>query len=114
MITLIVLGATVAFFVWDRLPVMVVALCVPVALWATGVLDLGEAFAGFGDPTIIFIASLFVVSEALDATGVTAWVGEFAMRQAGESPTRLMVVVMLMVLLLQRITKSNLAGGLGG
>ncbi|GAA4071777.1 hypothetical protein GCM10023065_30280 [Microbacterium laevaniformans] len=50
-----------------------VAVGVALALWATGVLTLPEAFAGFGDPTVLFIASLFVVSEALDATGVTAW-----------------------------------------
>ena len=53
----------------------VVAIGVALSLWATGVLDLEQALAGFGDPTVIFIASLFVVSEALDATGVTAWAG---------------------------------------
>ena len=41
------------------------------SLWATGVLDLNQSLAGFGDPAVIFIASLFVVSESLDATGVT-------------------------------------------
>ena len=107
MITLIVLGATVAFFVWDRLPVMVVALCVPVALWATGVLDLGEAFAGFGDPTIIFIASLFVVSEALDAAGVTTWVGGVALRLAGESRVRLVVVILLLVAVVTAVITPN-------
>lgn len=84
-ITLIILGAAVALFVWDRLPVAVVAMLVPMALWATGVLSLGEAMAGFGDPTVLFIAALFVVSEALDATGVTAWVGDVAMSRAGTS-----------------------------
>jgi hypothetical protein len=46
---------------------------VALSLWATGVLDLEQSLSGFGDPTVIFIASLFVVSEALDSTGVTAW-----------------------------------------
>ena len=99
LITLIILGVTVVVFIWDRLPVMLVALAVPVALWATGVLDLAEAFKGFGDPTVIFIAALFVVSEALDATGVTAWVGDLALRLAGESRTRLLVVILLLVAL---------------
>lgn len=106
-ITLVVLAATVVLFVWDRLPVAVVALLVPLSLWATGVLDLGTAVAGFGDPTVLFIAALFVVSEALDATGVTAWVGEFALRHAGESPTRLTVTVMLMVALLTALISPN-------
>nr|WP_269452137.1 SLC13 family permease [Tessaracoccus coleopterorum] len=64
-----VLAVTVVLFIWDRLPVAVVAMLVPLALWATGVLDLGTATAGFGDPTILFIAALFVVSEALDKSG---------------------------------------------
>ena len=106
-ITLLVLAAAVVLFVWDRLPVAVVALLVPMALWATGVLGLGDAFAGFGDPTILFIAALFVVSEALEATGVTAWVGDLAMRKAGESPTRLLVTVMVMVAILTALITPN-------
>ena len=67
-ITFLVLGVAVAVFVWDRLPIRVVAFGVALSLWATGVLGLDQALAGFGDPTVIFIAALLVVSEALDAT----------------------------------------------
>lgn len=107
LITLIVLGVTVALFVWDRLPVMAVALGVPVALWATGVLDIGESFGGFGDPTIIFIASLFVVSEALDAAGVTTWVGGVALRLAGESRVRLVLVILGLVAVVTAVITPN-------
>ena len=64
-----VLAAVVVLFVWNRFPVELVALGAALTLWATGVLDLDQTFAGFGDPTVIFIASLFVVSEGLDAGG---------------------------------------------
>ncbi len=107
LITLLVLAITVALFIWDRLPVAVIAMMVPLALWASGVLTLNEAVAGFGDPTILFIAALFVVSEALDATGVTAWVGDRAMRTAGTSPTRLTVTIMLMVAVLTALITPN-------
>ena len=85
-ITFLVLGAVVVVFVWDRLPVAVVAIGVALSLWATGVLDLDQALAGFGDPTVLFIASLFVVSEALDATGVTAWAGQQLIARVGDEP----------------------------
>ena len=62
-ITFLILAAAVVVFVWDRLPVAIVALGVALSLWATGVLDLDQALGGFGDPTVIFIATLFVVSE---------------------------------------------------
>ena len=39
-------------------------------------LDFTEAIAGFGDSTVVMIAALFVVSEGLDSTGVTAWIGQ--------------------------------------
>jgi di/tricarboxylate transporter len=71
-----ILVAAVALFMWNRLPVGLVAHGVTLSLWATGLVDQNQAFAGFGDPVIIFIASLFVVREALDATGVTTWVGQ--------------------------------------
>ena len=106
-VTLIVLGLTVVVFVLDRLPVAVVAVAVALALWATGVLDLGEALAGFGDPTVLFIAALFVVSEGLDAAGVTSWVGEQAMARIGESRVRLLIVVMLMVAALTALINVN-------
>ena len=81
-------------FVWDRFPIGVVAFGVALSLWATGVLDLDQALGGFGDPTVIFIASLFVVGEALDATGVTAWAGQQLTSGAGDSRTRLVVLMM--------------------
>ena len=95
-ITFLVLGATVVVFVSDRLPVPVVALGVALSLWATGVLDLEQSLAGFGDPTVLFIASLFVVSEALDATGVTTWAGQHLIARAGDSRARVLVLTMLL------------------
>jgi Na+/H+ antiporter NhaD/arsenite permease-like protein len=70
-ITFLVLGAAVVLFVSNRVHVGVVALGAALALYAAGVLSVDEALSGFGDQTVVFIASLFVVSEALDATGVT-------------------------------------------
>jgi di/tricarboxylate transporter len=96
-ITFLILGATVAVFVWDRLPVGVVAFGVALSLWATGVLTLDQSLAGFGDQTVIFIAALFIVSESLDATGVTAWAGQQLIAVAGESRTRVVVSMMLLV-----------------
>ena len=75
-ITFLILGAIVAVFVWDKLPVAIVAIGVALSLWATGVLTLEQSLAGFGDPSRAFIASLFVVSEALDASGVTGRLGQ--------------------------------------
>jgi di/tricarboxylate transporter len=93
----VVLGVTVALFVWNRLPVIVVAVGSAMALHLAGVLTLGEALAGFGDPVIAFVAALFVVTAGLEATGVTTWVGRQVERLVAGSRTRLLVVGMLAV-----------------
>src|SRR5262245_39953621 len=106
-ITFLVLAAVVVVFALDRLPVAVVAMGTALALWATGVLTLEEALAGFGDPAVLFIAALFVVSEGLDATGVTAWAGEPLIIRCGESRTRLRVRTCLLAAGLTALTSVN-------
>jgi di/tricarboxylate transporter len=94
-ITFAIIAGIVVLFVWGRFPVEVVAIAAALLLWATGVLTLPQSLAGFGDPVIIFIATLFVVSESLDSTGVTAWAGQQLVERAGASRTRLLVLTML-------------------
>jgi di/tricarboxylate transporter len=106
-ITFLVLGAVVVVFVLDKLPVAVVALGVALSLWATGVLPLNAALAGFGDPAVVFIAALFVVSESLDATGVTAWAGQVLVSRVGESRVRLVVAMLLLVAVVTAVISVN-------
>jgi di/tricarboxylate transporter len=106
-ITFAVILAVVVVFIWNRLPVELVAIGASLTLWATGVLRLDQVIAGFGDPTVIFIATLFVVSESLDATGVTSWVGQRLIAYAGDGRTRLLVLMMLIVALLTALISVN-------
>ncbi|TWD84022.1 citrate transporter [Kribbella amoyensis] len=92
-ISLIILACVVALFVWNRLPVDLVAVLTALALWISGVLDFTAVLAGFGDPVVIFIASLFVVSEGIDATGVTTWAGQTLVRHVGTNRTRLLLAL---------------------
>jgi len=77
------------------------------SLWATGVLGHEQAIAGFGDPTVIFIATLSVVSEALEASGVTTWAGQELVARAGESRTRLLVLTIGLVAFLTALISVN-------
>ncbi|MDR6905724.1 di/tricarboxylate transporter [Agromyces sp. 3263] len=95
--TLVILALAIVAFMSNRVPLGIVAIGVAVALWLTGILDLGQALAGFGDPTVVFIATLFIVSESLDSTGVTAWAGRQVIGRAGTKRTRLLLVVCLLV-----------------
>jgi di/tricarboxylate transporter len=96
----LLLAAVVAVFILDRLPVAVVAIGTALSLWATGVLTLEEALAGFGNPTTLFIATLFVVAESLDATGITGWVGQQLTVRSGSSLPRMLTLTMVVSALL--------------
>ncbi|MEN0072190.1 MAG: SLC13 family permease, partial [Propionicimonas sp.] len=106
-ITLTILALAVVAFISNRVPLGIVALGVSVALWATGVLTLQQALAGFGDPTVIFIATLFVVSQALEATGVTAWAGQQVMARGGKTRTPLLATLCVLVAVLTALISVN-------
>ena len=96
-ITLIVLLVAILAFIWNRVPVGVVAIGVALALYATGVNSFDQTIAGFGDPVIIFIAALFVVGEGLDASGVTTWAGQQLVRRAGTNRRTIVALVSVLV-----------------
>ncbi len=103
-----IIGVAVVLFIWNRLPVVLVAMGTGLSLWATGVLTLNEALAGYGDPAVIFIASLFLMSAALERTGVTAWAGQQLIAQAGaDSRARLLGLTGLLVALLTALISLN-------
>lgn len=95
-IALLIMAAVIVVFVINRLPVGVVAIGAAVSLWATGLLDLEDALRGFGDPVVVFIGTLFVVSEAIDSTGITTWVGQRVTNLAGSSFPNVMVSMMVL------------------
>jgi Na+/H+ antiporter NhaD/arsenite permease-like protein len=106
-ITLLILVLAVVVFVWNRVPAGIVALGVALSLWAAGVLTLEQRFAGIGSRTVVFVASLFVVAEALDAAGITTWAGQQVIAHAGDSRTRLIVFMMLTGALLSALITAN-------
>lgn len=93
--TFIILGITIVLFVWGRWPADLVAVLSLLALALFGVIGTSDALAGFGNPTVVMIAALFVVGEGLSRTGVTGWGGKKLLEVARGSRTRLLVVVML-------------------
>ncbi|WP_217615256.1 SLC13 family permease [Cellulomonas sp. GbtcB1] len=105
--SLLVLAAAVGLFVWNRLPAAVVAVLTALALAATGVVTEAQAVAGFGDPVVVFIATLFVLSEGLQASGVTAWAGELVLARAGSGHRRVAVAVMALAALISALVTPN-------
>lgn len=102
-ITVGILVAAIVLFVTDWLRVDVVTLGVVVTLMLTGVLDSGEALAGFSSTAVLTIAALFIVGGGIFQTGLAAMIASRILRIAGTDETRLIVVIMIVVALMSGI-----------
>ena len=94
-LTLIVLLLAAVAFAWGRWRSDIVALCAVIVLLLGGVLTPAEALAGFSNPIIIMMAGLFIVGGGVFQTGLAKMVGARLMGLAGQSETRMFVLVML-------------------
>jgi di/tricarboxylate transporter len=84
MMILGVIALTMGLFLWGRLRHDVVALASLMACVVTGLVPAAEAFAGFGHPAVITVASVLVLSQGLQNTGaVDALARAVLPRQAG-------------------------------
>jgi len=72
---LILLVGAVVLFSLEKLSVDLITLLLLLALLIPGILTPSEAFAGFGSEIIVILASIFVISAALQDAGVLDWIG---------------------------------------
>ena len=93
----LLLTITIILFASELFPLEVVAVLVVLVLMLSQVLSPAEAVSGFGDPLILLIAGLFVISGGLFRTGVLYRISNWVIKAAGTSETRLMVMLMLAV-----------------
>ena len=100
----IVLALTVAVFVgfvWEKLPADIVALLALGILLVTGVLTTKDALSVFSNAAPITIAAMFVLSAALERTGVIDAVGRRVVNLAQtRSPLFAILALMLTVMVL--------------
>lgn len=94
---LALLLTAVTLFVINKPRMDVVAVLVMVALPLSGVLTLDQALAGFSDPAVVLIAALFVIGDGLVRTGIAYRLGDWLVARAGNSETRLLILLMLAV-----------------
>lgn len=108
-----VLGVLVVasiLFVTEWLRADLVALLVLVALGVSGVLTAREALAGFSNSAVITIIGVFILTAALERTGVTQHLGVWLVRLGGYTEARMMPVLMLSAAMLS-LFMNNIAAG---
>src|SRR5262245_47177127 len=96
-VVLVLLTAAIVMFALNKPRMDAVALIMLTVLPFTGVISLGEALAGFSDSNIVLLGALFVIGEGLVRTGVAQGLGDWLLKRAGSSETRLLVLLMAAV-----------------
>ena len=94
-VTLIILGISVVFFASGKVRSDIVALCVLISLLIFHILTPAEALSGFSNSVVIMMAGLFVVGGAIFQTGLAKMIGSKLLKLAGNSETRLFLLVIL-------------------
>jgi len=97
----------IALFFSNRIRLDMVAALVIIALAVPGILTPAQAVAGFGNPLVMLIAGLFVVSEGLSRTGVAPWVGMQIAARASSSENHLLLLLMPVVAILSALMSST-------
>jgi len=100
---LFVLGAVFVagvLMVSGKVRLDIVALLVVLAFVLGGTLTVPEALAGFGNPVVVMVAGLLVISEMLARTGVAHQVGKWIARHGRDGEARLLLLLTLVVALL--------------
>ncbi len=106
-LVLLMLATSMGLFIWGRPRMDVVALLVIVGLPLTGILSIEESVAGFSNPAVLLIASLFIIGHGLVRTGIAYQLGDLIVKHAATSEVRLLVFLMISVALLSSIMSST-------
>ena len=92
---LTILAISLVLFITEKLRMDVVALLVLSALAIGGLVEIEEALAGFSNPAVITVWSMFILSAGLSATGVADIIGRQVLKMAGRSEPRMIIVIMI-------------------
>jgi len=101
------LAATFALMVWEKLSIDLVAMLTFSALIVTGILTPTEAFRVFGSDAVITVACMFVLSAALERTGVIETIGRKLDRFVGRKDWTVLLVVLPIVALVSAFVNNT-------
>ncbi len=104
---LVLLAVALVSLFFELLPVDVIGLCLLLALILSGIIPQEEAIAGFANKGVLTIAGLFVLSYALQRTGLLEIVGERLSRRFGRRRWVGIAVLLLLVALMSSLLNNT-------
>ena len=105
-----VIAVTLVIIVFDLLRADLTAILVLAVLPLTGLVTVQEAFSGFSRSVVITIIGLFIITQALEDSGVVAWIADRVRHVGAGSESRLILLFMGLGAALSLIM-NNIAAG---
>ncbi|MEM7143714.1 MAG: SLC13 family permease [Verrucomicrobiota bacterium] len=92
---LAILAVAIFLFIIEKPRMDVVALLVMATLGVTGLVSPTQTLAGFSNPAVITVWSMFILSAGLSNAGVADALGKKLLKVSGKSEPRMIAVIML-------------------
>ena len=94
--TVLIIIALMSFsFFTELLPLGFTALMVPVLLQGTGILNASQAWAGFGNATVITWIGMFIIGSVFAKTSFIYQIKMFVKKHAGGSQIKVVVMILM-------------------
>ncbi len=98
-LTLLILLTAIVLFATEWVRMDIVSMLILLAVALTGLVSVEEAFAGFSNPAVITVASIFILSAGISSTGAISKAGEQLIEWTGHNPLLLTASIMAIVAL---------------
>ena len=98
-VTFVILGLAIICFVTEIIPLGATTICVPIALYFTGVIDSTQMVAGIVDSTVLMFLFMFIVGGCFLKSGLAKTIGE-QIAKVMKTETSLMLGFMLFTCIL--------------
>lgn len=91
----IIVIVAMAMFIWGKVRIDIIALCVLVLLFVLGLIGSGDVLYGLANQATVTLAAMFIISEGLVRTGLVEWAARKLDHLAGKTELRLMILLSL-------------------
>lgn len=96
-ITLLTVLAVLALFIKQQAKVELIAFCAVVVLLAFGILSTKDVLSVFSNSAAMTVATMFILSSALEKSGAIDYVSEIALKKASKKPAIGIISILVMV-----------------
>jgi di/tricarboxylate transporter len=92
-----ILVIAMLLLITERLPVDLTSIGIMVALILTGILTPKEAIAGFANPAVITVGSMFLISKGMIRTGAVGFISQKVLQYSRGGPTLAIFLILIIV-----------------